>query len=466
MRSNRLILSWVLACGFALALAAPSGALARRDLSPGGRCAISINVVPRWMVAGEPVVVFGRLRCADQGRAAGREVRLFHHLFGQGDGFSYVQSVTTDAHGFYLIERADGVVESNRLWYVRSLGARSATEGVHVAATVTLSGPTDGQLFTGYANRVTFTGTVAPADIGARAILQRQDSATGGQWHTIGRGVVTPGPTAGAPGVFTIPHAFKLPGDANVRVLVRSQRRNVPSASNVLSYAISQTQNPKLTIQASSDPIAFGESVTISGKLAAGANEFVTLLARTAFQRGFAPVAQVQANAAGEYTFAPQSPVNSTYYRVQSHRGDCPPPATAGTGCESRIQSAVLYEGVRDVLTAQVSATTVQAGQPVTFTGTVAPDHTGHAIYLERQDAHAPGFHVIEVGVVGPGSSYSISRRFYDPGTRVLRVSIPGGPENGGAVSQPFTIAVTPAPASALTGEPSQNSSLPPEGQV
>lgn len=441
MRSSKLTPA-VAAVILLLALA-PASAFAHKHRSHGGHCSVSIEVAPRQIVAGEPVVIFGRLRCTGQARAAGREVRLFHHLIGQGGGFSYVQSVTTDAAGFYAISRADGVVDTNRAWYVQALGARSATKRIRVAAAVTLSGPTEGQLLTGYPNRVTFTGAVSPADAGARVILQRQNSATGGDWRRIDSGLVTEG------GTFTIIHTFVVPGDANLRVLVRSQRRNIPSASNVLGYVISQAQNPQLTIQVSADPIAFGESVTISGKLEGGAGQFVTLLARGRHQHGFARIAQVQANGAGEYSFPAQSPINNTFYRVRS----------------AHEASAVLYEGVKDVLSAQVSASAVQAGQAVTFTGTVAPDHTGHAIYLERQNASGTGFHVIEAGLLGSGSAYSITRRLYDPGTKVLRVSIPGGPENQGAASQPFTITVTPAPASTLTGESPEGASFPPEGQ-
>jgi hypothetical protein len=441
MRSSRLIPALVAA--ISLLAVVPASALARKHPSRNGRCRISIEVAPRQIVAGEPVVIFGRLRCTKQARAAGREVRLFHHLIGQGGGFSYVQSATTDAAGFYVITGADAPVETNRAWYVRALGARSATKRIRVAAAVTLSGPTEGQLLTGFPNRVTFTGTVSPADAGARVILQRQNAATGGDWRRIDSSSVT------AAGTFTIIHTFVVPGDANVRVLVRSQRRNLPSVSNVLGYVISQAQNPQLTIQASADPIAFGESVTISGKLEGGAGQFVTLLARGRHQHGFARIAEVQANGAGEYSFPAQSPINNTFYRVRS----------------AHEASAVLYEGVKDVLAAQVSASTVQAGQSVTFTGTVAPDHTGHAIYLERQNAGGTGFHVIEVGLVGAGSAYSITRRLYDPGTKMLRVFIPGGPENQGAASQPFTITVTPAPASTLTGESPEGAGFPPEGQ-
>ena len=333
--------------------------------------------------------------------------------------------------------------DSNSIFFVRSHGAASGRKRVRVAAQVTLTGPPEGtQLFTGSAHKVTFSGTVSPADEGARVILQRQNAATGNDWHRIDIGRV------GASGAFTIVHTFVVPGDANLRVLVRSQRSNIPSPSNVLSYEISQAQNPKLTIQASADPISFGQSVTISGTLAGGAKMPVTLLARTARQRGFAPVAEVTADSSGNYTFGAQSPINSTFYRVRG----------------ARRSSAVLYEGVKDVLTAKVSQTTVQAGKSVSFTGTVAPDHTGHVIFLERQNASGMGFHVVQVATVGAGSSYSITHTVYDPGTKVFRVTIPGGPENEGASSPPFTITVTPA-LLALSPEPPDNSSLPAEGQ-
>ena len=160
------------------------------------------------------------------------------------------------------------------------------------------------------------------------------------------------------------------------------------------------------------------------------------------------PVAEVSTDAGGNYTFAAQSPIDSTFYKVKA----------AGKS------SAVLYEGVKDVLTAQVSATTVQAGQSLTFAGAVAPDHTGHVIYLERQNATGGDFHVVQVARVKVGSAYSIVHTVYEPGVKVFRVKIPGGPENEGAASNPFTITVTPAPAAALVPEAPANSTLPSEG--
>ncbi len=441
---------------------APASASAHKHASPRGHCGISLQA-PTHIVAGEEVLIFGRLRCPNPANAAHQEVKLFHHIWGL-PGFAYVQSIKTDAAGFYAISRADGVVETNRAWYVRAAGARSATKRIRVSAQVTLSGPPEGQLSTGYPNRVNFTGTVAPADIGARVILQRQNSLTGNEWHRIDSSIVEPGTSSGA-GVFTIVHTFVVPGDANIRVLVRSQGRNVPSESNVLAYSISQAQNPRLTIQSSSDPIAFGEAVTISGKLAVGGSRSLALQAHTAGSPGFVTVAQTVANSLGEYTFPMQSPVNSTFYRVQAGQFVCPPNAMCPAIAFRPISSAVLYEGVHDLIGASASPTTVQAGQTVTFSGVVSPDHTGHIVYLERQNAHGPGFHPIQVWFVGPGSAYAIPHRFFQPGTKVVRVYIPGGPENQGASSAPLNIAVTPAPASSLTPEAPGNSALPAEGE-
>jgi hypothetical protein len=470
MRPGRLFA--VMTTAAILLMLAPAAALARKH--PSARCRVSMNVAPREITAGDPVVVYGRLKCSPGGHEANQIVKLYHHL-SRSPGFTYVQSTTTEAHGFYEFARADGTVETNRAWFVRAHGAQSASKRIKVAAQVSLSGPAEGtQLLTGVANKVTFTGTVNPADVGARVVLQRQNAVTGSEWRRIDVGTVEAG------GNYTIVHTFRFPGDANIRVLVHSQGRNIASGSAPLEYEISQAQNPDLTISASADPILYGQSVTITGTLAqipdgpgtpaSGAERPVTLLARTRGQ-AFAPIAQATTNAQGEYSFPAQSPANSTFYRVLLERPRCALSSPKIEACKAprggrpvTVKSAVLYEGVKDMLTAQVSATTVQAGQQLTFSGGIAPDHAGDVIYLERENAARNGFHVVQVTLVGAGSTYAIVHRVYDTGTKVFRVYIPGGPQNLGVASQPFTIQVTPAPAAALMPEASSNTSLPSEG--
>jgi hypothetical protein len=453
----------VIAATSLLALA-PATASAHKHLSPRGRCAINIRVAERQITASEQVEVKGRLKCLPPATAGSQAVTLYEHVAGTA-GYVPAQSTTTDVNGFYKF--TPPALNANTSFYVRSHGAQSGHKRARVAVQVTLTGPPEGtQIVTGAPNKQTFSGTVTPADVGARVILQRQNAVTGDEWHRIGIGQVVAGGSTG--GEYTITHTFRVPGDASIRVLVRSDRINSPSTSTPLEYEISQAQNPSLTIASSADPISYGASTTISGVLAGVTTpQTVTLLARTVHQAGFAPIAEVSTDASGNYSFPAQSPVNSTLYRVSTAAPGCSAEPPLVKACKARqLKSAVLYEGVKNVLTAEVSPSTVQAGEALTFKGTVAPDQTGHVIYLERQNTAGTAFHVVQVGHVLPGSVYSIVHQVYVPGTKVFRVEIPGGPDNGRAVSQLFTIQVTPAPPSALTPEAPGNSSLPSEGQT
>jgi hypothetical protein len=105
---------------------------------------------------------------------------------------------------------------------------------------------------------------------------------------------------------------------------------------------------------------------------------------------------------------------------------------------------------VQSALTAQASATTINQGQSVTFTGSVVPDKTGHVIYLQRLDAAGNAWHLLALATIGSNSSYSITQTFFQTGSEVVRVKIPGGPDNQGAVSAPFTITVKGIPVAAL----------------
>ena len=197
---------------------------------------------------------------------------------------------------------------------------------------MTLVGPPeDKQLFsgirTGRRNAVTFTGTVSPTDAGATVVLQRQNEVRGRGWHPIGRTIVN------SSGGFAITHVFRVPGASEIRVMVRSNRRNIASASNTLSYDISQAQNPSLTIFSSADPIPYGGSAVISGVVAGAPHAAVTLLGRTAHNK-FKPLATSSTDGEGKYAFPAQPGLASTFYRVQ------------GAG----RSSAVLYEGVKYVL--------------------------------------------------------------------------------------------------------------------
>jgi hypothetical protein len=451
MRSIKLIGGVAAA---ALVALAPATALAghrhlgRRGAPPSG-CRLVLNVAPRLLTAGDTALAYGHLSCANAPEEANQTVTLYQDAVGS-PGYAVAGTTTTLAHGVY--DLATAALSANSRFYAVAAGTQSPIKAVRVEAQVILSGPADGaNLLTagaraGRRNTVAFSGKVTPEDVGATVVLQRQNALTGNEWHRIQFGTVEAG------GSFSITHAFVVPGDANIRVLIRSAHRNIPSPSNELNYEISQAENPQLTIASSVNPLVFGGSTTISGTVAGASNTPVTLLAHTVHQRAFAPVAEVKTDGSGNYAFPAQSPVDSTFYEVQ------------GNG----RSSAVLYEGVKDVLTMVLSpaATSIQAGQTLTFSGAVSPDHSGHLIYLERQNAHGTGFNVVEVAMLATGSTYSIPYTVYNLGTNIFRVKIPGDVQNGGAVSLPVTIQVTPPTPAALTPEPPGNSTMPPEGQV
>ena len=167
-------------------------------------------------------------------------------------------------------------------------------------------------------------------------------------------------------------------------------------------------------------------------------------------QRAFVTVATATSTTGGAYTFPAQTPLQNTYYEV------------TGAG----KTSAQLFEGVKYGLTAAASSNTVQAGQPLTFTGTVSPGHVGHAVYLQAQYPSGIGFHVVEVATVTAASTYTITHTQFGPGAKKFRIKVPGDPENQGVASALFAVEVTPAPPAALTPELPNNSSQPSEGHL
>jgi hypothetical protein len=461
MRSIKLT-TGVAAASALLALAPAAASASHRHAANGpsrrsaAGCRVTLQVAPRLLYAGGKVTASGRLSCLGTGPVEGQTVTLY-----QGSvvtpGYSAVGTATTEKTGAYKIEDLTPLTANSRFYAVAD-GAQSDYRSVKVAALVELKGPAENVqlqagLRTGRRNRVTFTGTVSPADVGSLVILQRQDALTGNEWHRIGSGVVTAGPSSSV-GVFSITHRFLVPGDANIRVLLRSHLRNAASPSNPLTYEISQAQNASLTINSSADPITFGQPVTISGVAAGAANTLVTLLARTIHQVGFAPVAEVKTNGTGDYEFPAQSPIDNTFYEVKAANGHT---------------SALLYEGVRNVITAAVfpPGMSVEVGQTLKFSGSVSPERAEHVIYLERENALGTAFHVEQVSTIQSGSVFLIEHTVYEAGTSVFRLRIPGDPQNGGGISQTFTIQIKPASsAAALPPETPSNTTLPPEGQV
>jgi len=432
-----------------------------QERGPRG-CRVTIQTSAARITAGESVTVFGKVTCpADEthgggagtdaasaadgkagGAASGLQVTIEqstrNHEASPVHAFAATGSVSTEADGSYQL--APVTLDANTVFRAR-LGRHGAHTSVHVAPVVTLNAPTaaaaaaqpssvGGHVGRAGHDRLLFTGTVAPAATGARVALQVSYPADGEQWHTIAYGHVIDGG-------YSIVHGLRIPGEAKLRVLAHPRGANSPGASEAVTYTVPQSQNPQLTIQASANPLTFGQAVTLSGVAAGAAGQTVTLLARTK-GAGFTAIATSTTDEAGAYQFAPQEPQQNTYYEVS----------------DSATRSVALFVGVKFALTLSPPPTAVTAGEPLTIDGSVAPASTGATVYLERGGPSGLGFHPIASSVVGKDGTFSLAHAFEGPTTAKLRVRVTNDSANLGSASPPFVVTVGAGAATALAPEP------------
>ncbi len=390
----------------------------------GGRCALSLQPAsPSPVPAGEPVALTGRLSCPESAEGEDRQVTILQRE--RGVPLHEAETVTTGSEGSFAL---DPVVDGNATFLARSAGARPAHVRLDATASVTLAGPagagaallTRGNARrTGGINRFAFTGAVAPATAGARVVLQRRWSP-GEPWRTVQYA------RTDDEGRFSFARAFRRSGELSLRAVVHPGR--LASYSPVLTYLVAQAQNPALTIAAAENPLPAGSSTTISGVLAAGAGQPVVLLARSTGAR-FAPVASAATGQGGAYSFT-VTPSTGTSYRVRS----------------GRSSSTALFLGVMPVLTLTTPPSSARLGGPLSFEGTLAGAPAGTPVRLERE---LPGgrFSALASTTVGPAGAFVFSLEFLLAGNETLQVA--SQPTGGmlGAVSDPFTLTVSPGEA-------------------
>jgi hypothetical protein len=394
---------------------------------------LTIAATPNPIFAGDAVLIYGRLEGAGN---PGQPIRLYHRVAGSGTGFTLIGTTTTDSSGFYEFIRPDGLVYTNRDWFVRGPdGAHSRTVHERVVALVSANASTT---TSDTSHPIVFTGRVTPDHPFERVLLQ-EHTATGDDWRTLRAGFTDGGST------YTIPYRWRIPGQYDVRVVFPGDFRNVRGVSDSLTVTVQQAQVPDFTI-ATSDPIVpDGSSATISGVLDQSGTStpepstVVQLWGRNATQDRFVVLADTTTGADGSYSFTQQALTTNTVYYV----------ATMPLGHTRRRHTSRLFQGVQDVLTIEPSSTTATIGQTVTFTGTVMPDKAGDVIYLQRFGADGE-WHTVEVRFVRFDSTYQFGWTFGDAGMFKFRARIPSDRANVGAASTPVTMTVTVPPVASL----------------
>jgi hypothetical protein len=391
---------------------------------------LTIAATPNPINSGDGVLIYGRLKSA----GSGQTISLYHHLAGI-PGFSLVGHTTTNSFGFYDFTRAEGVVLTNCSWFVRGpdkTHSRTVRESVH--ALVSLTSDTT---VTATGVPVHFTGAVTPAiHRFQRVVLREQVGLNGNTFRTIGT------THTNAAGEFSIAHRWALAGQRTVEAVFPGDARNARGESDTVTVSVEQNQRAGFTIHTSAPIIPDGQSVTISGVLdmpgttAAEPSTSVTLYGHPFGVHGFQAIATTATAADGSYSFT-QSPIHNEVYRVR-------------TTLAPHRASALLYQGVQDVVTLSASSSTATVGGPVTFSGNVTPDKAGHLIYLQRKDV-AGNWDIVGISLVKTDSTYSFTRVFGHAGAKQFRTRIYGGPDNVGGASAPVTVTVTGvAPVSSL----------------
>jgi hypothetical protein len=395
---------------------------------------LTIAATPNPVPAGEGVVIYGRLLGAD---SANQPIALYHHVSGSGPGFTLVQNTTTDASGYYEFTRAEGVVLTNRSWFVRGPDrSHSRTMYERAIALVSMTPSSDS---TDTNTPLTFTGTVTPNHRFERVVLQQQNGSSD-NWSTLKSGYTGGGSS------YSISYRWRRPGVREVRVVFPGDHRNVRGASDPATIVVQQAQVPDFTINTSAPIVDEGGSATISGVLYASGSTttpdpsvVVQLWGRQAGQGRPVVVADATTGSDGSYSFNLTGLTTNAVYHV----------ATMPIRGSKRRATADVYEGVRDVLTFQSSTTSANTGQTVTFSGTVLPDKAGHSIYL--QELGKDGYwHTVEVGVVRNDSSYQLNWALGAPGNHEFRARITSDGLNVGGASTPVTVTATAPPAQNL----------------
>jgi hypothetical protein len=140
--------------------------------------------------------------------------------------------------------------------------------------------------------------------------------------------------------------------------------------------AVTAQKPPKqpghLSLSAAPNPVKFGASVTISGKLTGPSKpgKEVTVSEDPFPYDGFTRVGTASVDSQGDYSFARSPTVNTRY---QARQG----------GLESEIVTATVSPRV----TLRVGDRTPAAGKRVRFSGRVCPQHDGTSLAIQRRSA-------------------------------------------------------------------------------
>jgi hypothetical protein len=298
---------------------APSTA---REAPPGpgvhGPCTLTAEASSQQVASGETVTISGKLSCPTTADAGGQEVTVSQlGSVAAKSGLNVAGTATTEADGSYKLHSAE--LKGRSVFVVRTPSAQHAARvAVTAAGVVSLQSPEAAgaslQMGANGPARATFTGAVQPGEAGRLVALKVRYGA--GEWRTVAFA------RTDAEGHFKFSHRFRFAGQVSV-IAASSPRGMARTQSQPLAYTVVQAQNPAITIAtaapplSSSEGLASGEPITITGVVVGSPHQAVTLLSRAPGTGFFTDVQTVQSDGAGAYSFT-VVPTQTTIYAVRS----------------------------------------------------------------------------------------------------------------------------------------------------
>jgi hypothetical protein len=386
---------------------------------------LTIHAIPLSISAGDEVDIIGQLNGAD---AANQPIVLWHRI-NPASQFTIISRTTTNSAGQYEFVRADGIVTSNRNWFVRGPGlTHSRTIHERVSALVSISpDPASGGVVSGTtAHPIVFTGHVTPDHSGQLVKLQVSKD-DGSNWTTIKTARL------GAGSNYTIQQAWRTAGARDVRVVLPADVRNTQGVSDTVSVEIQQTQKTGFSIQSSNQIVPEGTAATVSGVVdqpgtsTPDSGASVSLYSHAPSGGPYRLAQTTTSGTDGSYSFNVQPTTNGWY--------------VAKLTFTPSVQSAQLFQGVQDVISL-TGPSTATVDQTVQFTGSVTPDKSGHVVYLQKLTADNT-WNTVEVQRVTAASTFSFGWTFGAAGAKEFRARITGGPANVGGASSPVDVNVS-----------------------
>jgi hypothetical protein len=110
------------------------------------------------------------------------------------------------------------------------------------------------------------------------------------------------------------------------------------------------------------------------------------------------------------------------------------------TSAYAAAPSAAVLVKVRQKVTAALSASSITLGQTVTIKGSVAPNHAGQSVILQRY--YSGAWHTVKTATLTSTSTYSFSYRPGSTGTRTLRVYRPADADHAAGTSPTMKLTI------------------------